>query len=235
MQQSIARLLRRAEVDRAVFWALLSNAASLLLGPVTAWLVATRFSPEVQGFYYAFGSLLTLRLVAEVGLGQALVQFASHEWAGLHLDERGFIAGERRSFERLVALWRGSMRWYFGAGVVLMVCLVVGGRFFFASASSPEVQWAGPWLVVCMVTTANFVTIPLFSFLQGCNQVGPFWFYRFVQQVVNGLSIWLGILLGWSLMDRCVRPVDAAAMERALYRVSLWQFPAFLTDTGPGW
>ncbi len=196
----VARLLHRAEVDQAVFWALLSNAASLVLGPVTAWLVATRFSSELQGFYYAFGSLLTIRLLAEVGLGQAIVQFASHEWAHLALDERGFIVGESRAYQRLLALWRGSMRWYAIAGAALLVLLLVGGHFFFASSTNTtKIEWLQPWIVICVITTLNFLTIPLFSFLQGCNQVGPFWFYRFLQQVINGLSLWLAIALGWNL------------------------------------
>lgn len=197
---TVTRLLRRAEVDRAVFWALLSNAASLILGPVTAWLVATRFSSELQGFYYAFGSLLTIRLLAEVGLGQAIVQFASHEWAHLSLDERGFIVGDARAYDRLLALWRGSMRWYLIASAALLVLLLISGQFFFASSSNTtDIAWEQPWIIVCIITTLNFLTIPLFSFLQGCNQVGPFWFYRFVQQVVNGLSLWLAIALGWDL------------------------------------
>jgi hypothetical protein len=220
------RLLRRAEVDRAVLWALLSNAASLVLGPVTAWLVATRFSSELQGFYYAFGSLLTIRLLAEVGLGQAIVQFASHEWAHLSLNERGFIVGDSRAFHRLLALWRGSMRWYLIGGAALLVLLVIGGHFFFASSSNTtDIAWERPWIIVCVITTLNFLTIPLFSFLQGCNQVGPFWFYRFVQQVINGLSLWLAIALGWDLWT-----VVFAQLTLLLWSLAfaLYRYPNFI-------
>jgi hypothetical protein len=50
--------------------------------------------------------------------------------------------------------------------------------------------------------------LPIFSLLQGCNQVPQFWFYRWIQQLVNGVTIWAAILLGAGLWTM---PVASAA------------------------
>ena len=75
--------MRRMGLDRAGLYASCGNIVSLLIGPLTTFLVAMRLSPDEQGFYYTFGSLAMLRTLAELGLGQAIIQFGSHEWAHL--------------------------------------------------------------------------------------------------------------------------------------------------------
>src|SRR5476651_192970 len=88
-------LLRRLDIDRAVFFGLLTRVWAVGAGPVTAVAIAARFTPELQGFYYTFATILALRTFVELGLGTVIIQFASHEWSGLALDPSGGIAGDR--------------------------------------------------------------------------------------------------------------------------------------------
>ena len=191
--------LRKIEMDRAVAYAVLSNIASLIFGPVTALLVATRFSPDLQGYYYTFGSLTSLQFLVELGLGQAIIQFASHEWAGLGFDANRRIVGAEDSLSRLISLGRLSFKWYSIAAVVILVVLGVGGYAFFARSPTPGINWMWPWFAVCLGLSLNLVLTPMFFLLQGCNQVSQFWFYRFIQQIVNGLVLWIAILSGAAL------------------------------------
>jgi len=85
-KELLPHLLHLVGVDRAVGYAVLGNLTSLILGPVTVLLIAMRFSPEIQGYYYTFGSLVALQVLFEMGLGQAIIPFASHEWSSLSLD-----------------------------------------------------------------------------------------------------------------------------------------------------
>ena len=195
------RFLRAIGIDRAVGYAVLGNVTSLLLGPVTALLIAWRFSPELQGFHYTFGSLISLQFLFDMGLGQALIQFASHEWSKLSLNEAGDIAGEEGARSRLLSLGRISFRWYLGAAALLLLALTPSGYHFF-SQSPGGIEWTWPWLALCAGVVMNFVLIPVFSFLQGCNQVSQFWFYRWIQQIVNGLVMCSAIFFGaglWTL------------------------------------
>src|SRR2546429_8571058 len=85
---------RWAEVDRAVVYAALSKAWEMLAGVGTILMVGHFFSPEIQGYYYTFSSILALQVMVEMGLGTVIVQFASHEWSRLSLDENRRIAGD---------------------------------------------------------------------------------------------------------------------------------------------
>src|SRR5687768_1302919 len=80
-------------VDRAVSYSALATVTRILAGPFTAVLVATRLSPETQGYYFTFFSLLAVQVFVELGLGQVTVQFASHEWSRLGLEADGRVSG----------------------------------------------------------------------------------------------------------------------------------------------
>ena len=71
--------------DRATWYAIGNRLWGSAAGLATAALVAYRFSPVLQGYYFTFMGLLTLTTLAELGLAHVLQQFASHEWA---LDNR---------------------------------------------------------------------------------------------------------------------------------------------------
>ena len=96
-----ARFLRWAGVDRPIALSISARMWGLISGPVTMLLIAARFSKEVQGYYFTFSSLLALQVFLELGLGQVIVQFASHEWSHLGLDSTGRIAGSPAAMSRL--------------------------------------------------------------------------------------------------------------------------------------
>ena len=77
-KQILRRNFHRLEVDKAVFYGLLSKLWSLCSGPVTAIIIATKFTPEIQGYYYTFATILALQVFIELGLGKVILQFASH-------------------------------------------------------------------------------------------------------------------------------------------------------------
>ena len=55
------------------FWLFISSAA-------TAPIIIIYFSPTLQGFYYTFIGVLGIQSLFDLGLGQLLQQFISHEW-----------------------------------------------------------------------------------------------------------------------------------------------------------
>ena len=69
-------------------------------------LVVARLSPEVQGYFFTFSSLLLLQVFLEVGFPVVLLQFVSHEWAFLRFGPRGQIEGSPAAAARLASLVR---------------------------------------------------------------------------------------------------------------------------------
>ena len=66
---TIRDLLHRFDVDRAIVYALFARAWGFSAGPISAILIAVKFTQATQGFYYTFGSILALQTFAELGIG----------------------------------------------------------------------------------------------------------------------------------------------------------------------
>jgi O-antigen/teichoic acid export membrane protein len=184
--------------DRAALYSLANTLRAVTCGPLTAWLIATRFSPEVQGYYYTFASLLALQVFAELGLSAVIVQFASHEWVHLSLDG-GRVAGAEPNRSRLADLWRFSLWWYAGASLVVLLPLGGFGMYFLATAHAPGVAWQAPWLALCGLTAVRLMLTPAFALLDGCGQVAPTYGFRLVDGLVATTATWSAILLGGGL------------------------------------
>src|SRR5713101_4019800 len=126
--------LKRFEIDRAVFFGLLSRIWGLAAGGVTAILIATYFSPETQGYYYTFTTILALQVFVELGLGTVAVQFASHEWSRLSLDESGHIVGDGDSLSRLISVAKAITTCFLFGGFIFPIGLAAAGYVFFSSS-----------------------------------------------------------------------------------------------------
>ena len=206
----------------------------IVFGPVTALLVATRLSPEVQGYYYTFGSLAALQVLFELGLAQVVTQFASHEWPLLHLDSACEVAGDERALARLSRLARGAVSWYAIAGLGVILLLGIGGAAFFRATSKPGMMWQEPWAVLSLALGFRMLLLPAYAVIQGCGMVAEFWFFRFVEQVLNGLCIWAAVAGGFGLWA----PPMALAVGftwGALYLVTrFWPFLTSVLRFRPG-
>lgn len=218
LSQSIVAVLRRFEVNRAVFFSVLTQAWSALAGPVTMLVIAHWLSAVEQGFYYTFSSVLALQVFVELGLVTVIVQVASHEWAFLKKQSDGRISGNPRALSRLASLLRFALRWYAVSGLLVMAGLSVGGFVFFSAKPHPEIAWRWPWFALCGVAGLALMMSPLFSVIEGCNQITSIYSFRFVQGVLNSLAAVACILLGMGLYA-----LAAAALVRLICGlVFLW-------------
>jgi hypothetical protein len=190
---------RLAALDTAVVLAIAGNIAAAGLGALNAVLVANTFSPELQGFFYAFGGLVTFYVFLEFGLGQAALQFASHEWAhlGSDLDGRG-----EQARRRLLSLRRVCIGWYASCGLLVLIAIGPLGFAFFDRRGADLASWVGPWTVLCAGVAGNVFLAPIFLFIQSCAKTTVFWSYRFVYQIVYGVALGCAIYFGadlWSM------------------------------------
>ena len=198
LARRLVRLLDWAEVDYAIFFALLSKAWQVLAAPVTILLVVAYLSPELQGFYYTFYSLLALQAFVELGLFTVIIAVASHEWADLELDA-GVLIGRPEALSRLVSLGRFAFKWYALASAALMLGVGVAGYVFFSGEGNAEVAWQTPWTVFIIVSALVLWTLPFVSLLEGCNQVATINRFRVSQVILSSLALWVTLVLGGGL------------------------------------
>jgi len=190
---------RHAEIDRAVFFGLLRRGWRLCSEPVAAILIAIKFTPELQGYYYTFATILALQVFVELGLGTVIIQFASHEWSKLNIDKSGHIVGDRNSLSRLVSLAGFACKWYLFGGILTAIGLGIGGYIFFSTSPNTNIHWVSPWFLLCFITGLTICLVPVWSLLEGCNQVAQLYTFRFFQTILTSISIWIAILVGADL------------------------------------
>ena len=100
---------------------------SMLSGLVTLGLVLTKFSAEIQGYYYTFASLGLMQEFLQLGFSGVLVQFICHEWARLEADPTGRVVGDENSHRRLASLVKLGVWWYAVLALIVFVCASLGG------------------------------------------------------------------------------------------------------------
>jgi O-antigen/teichoic acid export membrane protein len=193
-------------IERATLYAMASRLWGSASGLLTAVLVAWFFTPELQGYYFTFLSLLTLQTFVELGFGELLQQFVSHEWAkttSASADER------ERSISRLAGLLRFSLRWYGGVALLLGAALGIAGSLYFRRFSSDggTISWLLAWWTAVAVTALSVLLTPLFSFLEGANRVEKVHGVRLGQGVASRVAGFFAIAFGCGLFTIAVTRV----------------------------
>jgi hypothetical protein len=217
---TMRRALRFLWPDEAVWFALLGRAFSFVSTPITLLLVATRFTPIYQGFYYTFTTITALVILLEFGLGMVLTYFASHEFAHLSWDADGGLSGEEGPRAHLLGILVKALRWYGVVALIAVVLFIPGGFVFFGGQARAEhVSYIGPWIVLVTLTALGLVAIPIVSVIEGCGRVPDITRLRLAQAVISALLLWLGLLTGQALYAAAfaaLGPVLAPAVWLAL-------------------
>lgn len=203
----VLRSLRGA-FDAGVGFATLAPLASMVMGPVIIVAVISRLTPEGQGYFYTFNSLLAFQILFGMGSAQVLLQFASHEWSLLGLDSVGKITGSQEALAKLRSLLAYAIRWASGTAAVAGIVLGLAGVAMFSHSGNSGVRWLGPWVALCAFTTLNMLMTPLWALLEGCNRITQVYSFRFFANVVQNGCICCALFAGgglWSI------PLGAAA------------------------
>jgi hypothetical protein len=206
-------MLHRIGMDRAVVYGMLGTVQLLLTGPVTALIIAFSLTREVQGYFYTFAALLALQVFIEMGFAQVIVQFASHEWAHLRMLGDRSVDGDADAHSRLSSLALLATKWYWRASVVLGIGLVAAGLLFFSAEGSDNVNWRAPWIAIAVLTAVDFALLPLWSLLQGANQMAAVNHARLISNMLLIPMLWGSLVLGAGLWAVALGKVVSLSWE----------------------
>jgi hypothetical protein len=165
------KLLRFFGFNRAISYGVLARAWSLISGPVTLLIIASRFSKEQQGFYFTISSLLALQIFFELGLITVLAQFASHEFAQLNWGSQGRIEGDPLARRRLLDLLCKATKCFGFAALLLIIVLVPAGLYFLDQGEATNFSWRLPWILAVCGTAGNLLIVPFFAIITGSGDV----------------------------------------------------------------
>ncbi len=200
-------------VDKAVFYSLLAKSWGVISFPVTILLIARCFTPEVQGYYYTFNSLLMIQTLLELGFNVVLVQFISHQWGSLSIAEDKQIKGSPIAMSQLASLLILGARWYGSLSVIfLLLASAVGALFLDRPGGIVDFKY--PWWALCLAVSLNLLVVPIRSFLDGTNRVYKNQQLHLVSYVLSSVVGWCGIYFGAKLYS-------AALMSLTIFLVSI--------------
>lgn len=175
-------------------YALLARAfqAAAMLGAGVA--VLLRFSPEEQGYFFAFLGLAALQQGSDFGGSYALMHQANH------------FATTGQS-GRLSGLLSRALRLNVVTALVFALLVGVGGASVFASSqgaagAGSDPVWFHPWLALVCALFLTQLTAPCVAFLEGAVSAGMAWRFRFHLELATGPVLVVAMLMGsglWAL------------------------------------
>ena len=172
--------------DRPVFITLIGRFWGVGAGLVTLLMIIKFLSPELQGYYYTFNSLIGLQVLVELGLNFAIVQFASHEMASLNWQSNNIVAGSDVAKRRLQSLFHFAMTWFGVAALLMISILLPAGIYFFSdsrSTLSPDILI--PWSLLVVFTAINLFIGSIGAIIEGCGRVAAVAMLRLYQSMVS--------------------------------------------------
>lgn len=199
----MGRVLNHMEVDRAVAYAIAARGWQVVAGPVTMLLIARLFPKELQGYFYTFGSVLSLQMFFELGLQTVLVNLIAHEWVHLQLNLDGSITGDEAAGSRLASLVHFTNRWYGVCAGLFVVIAGLSGFYFFRNRET-DISWQGQWWCLVIITGMSLRMVPRIALLEGCHQVKTVNAARFWQGVAGNVAVWIALVCGLGLWTAVV-------------------------------
>lgn len=196
------RFALRLGIDRAVFFTLLGRGWNVGAGLFTIVVIAHFLSPELQGYYYTFNSLIALQIFVELGLNFAITQFASHEMAHLNWLPNGTVSGDEEAKRRLQSLMHFALSWFGVAALLMIIFLLPAGLYFFNSGSSVSVAVSNvsiPWTLLVIFAAANLFVAVAAAILEGCGKVAQVAVLRLWQSIFAVSMVWVILSLGGHL------------------------------------
>lgn len=184
-------------IDFHIATTLLMRGWTIIAGGVMVVAIPATLSPQQQGYYFTFASLLGLQVFFELGLNQVITQITSKEMA---LRTPGARADTDPHLNRIRSTIFTLRKWYRVAAVLFFfVSLLAGMVLFRREGSLPATDWVGPWLGLAAFTAVNLYFSPMLAVTEGCGQVGQVARLRLGQSMVGFCLTWIGLFAGAGL------------------------------------
>ncbi len=191
--------------DNSVFYTTLSRGIQAFGGLANLFFISIYLTPQEQGYFYTFGSLIAIQIFFELGLNSIIVQFVSHEFAHLVYDEKSnSFEGESIYSSRIADIFRLIKKYFLFLACSLFLVLLICGIFFFNKYGKyTDINWFYPWVALCASTSFFFYLNPFIGFFQGLGQITEISKLYFVQQIILIPMVFFSFYFGmgiWSLV-----------------------------------
>lgn len=153
-------------------------------------IVLITLDQKMQGFYYTFYSLVSLRLFAELGLSYAIVQIISH------------LTSDLKNNIKLFSYQKFFIKWFTISSSLLSITLIPTIFFFkkqYAEIEFNEIRIIIPWIVLSLGTGASVFITGMLSILEGHQKILDVSKIRLQQSIANTATTIALLFLGMEL------------------------------------
>jgi O-antigen/teichoic acid export membrane protein len=183
----------------AVRWSIAARIWGIIGSLVTIIFIYVYFTPDMQGYYYAFMSLIALQVFAELGFTTVILFHTRDVWANLISDDLTTSAENKHTYIQLLSIFKTALIYCFLATTMLVLILEIFGTIFLMRQSTNDVNWFLPWMLLCPLVGLNIVFSCSLAFLEGCNYLTCVYAARFYHAFANQCIIWVSIAVGGGL------------------------------------
>jgi len=210
----LVRLKHLIGLDRAIAFTVTGRFWQVMAGAVTVLLIARFLTPDEQGYYYTFYSLVALQVMFELGFSLVVLQLTTHERAPLTFLPDGRVEGNEYARSRVASVLQKSIYWYSVAALLMVATVLPIGLYFFGSyhQSGTVVLWKVPWCVMALAAAATFQLTPVFSFLEGCGFIPQVARMRLSQAIMGSALAWTALITHHGLFAPAMLIVGQAIM-----------------------
>lgn len=203
------KLFHKIGIDGAIAYTILTRTIQAFGGIVSIVFIAKFLSPDEQGYYYTFASILAIQIFFELGLFNIITQYTAYEFAHLKLDN-GILIGDEYYKSRLASLLKFFIKWFSIIAVVLFFALLAAGFiFFYTYNSNLNIEWQKPWIILCLSTSLNLFIDPILAFFDGLGLVKDMSKVRLVQKSVNVALLFIFFACGFKLYSSAMASLVA--------------------------
>ncbi|MDR0551885.1 MAG: hypothetical protein LBG72_07695 [Spirochaetaceae bacterium] len=177
-----------------LFFTLINQLWRLVSAPITLMLIPLFLPPDVQGYWYLFGSIAAFGALADMGFTTIILQFTAHEFAFLSFNKNNILDGDETHLKRLGSFFKFSVKWFFTLGLTAFFVMYIAGFAFFLRDGVFSKYWF-PWTIYAFAAMLLLVLNAVFSFIEGLNKIETAQKMRIIVSVVNTIIL-AGILAG---------------------------------------
>lgn len=169
MSNKLTRAIK-SYINKDTFASFANSILSLIKGPIIMLLVASCISETTQGYWYTFGSLSALSVLADLGFGTLVGQFAAHEFSQLNFDKKMRFVGDEERVEKIAGLFKYVIKWASCVTIIAYPLIYFIGIFVLNTHGGIE-TWIIPWSIYMVSGGFAFVARIVLAFFEGCGQI----------------------------------------------------------------
>ena len=176
-------------------------------GLVTLIFISNYLSPEQQGWYYTFISIVALYSVFEMGLATAILQVGAHIFVELRWGQRGLVQGANASiFE---SLSNSSLKVYLKLTLAFVFIVMPIGFYIFSARDSSFISgsWQIPWVAAIITTAISMIVLPFVALVEGSGEIKEVYLVRLLQGFLGAITCWIVIMCGGFLWGVVMMPL----------------------------